>query len=71
MPDEQSVGVLLVEQHVRQALEIADRVYLMQRGQIALSGTVDEVRGRLDEVEATYLAGATAVSANGGATPVP
>jgi branched-chain amino acid transport system ATP-binding protein len=55
---ERSMGVLLVEQHVRQALEIADRVYVMQRGRIALSGTVDEVRGRLDEVEATYLAGA-------------
>jgi branched-chain amino acid transport system ATP-binding protein len=55
---ERSMGVLLVEQHVRQALEIADRVYVMQRGRIAISGTVDEVRSRLDEVEATYLAGA-------------
>jgi branched-chain amino acid transport system ATP-binding protein len=47
--------VLLVEQHVRQALAVADRVYVMQRGRIAISGTVDEVRGRLDESEATYL----------------
>ena len=54
---EQRMGVLLVEQHVRQALAIADRVYVMQRGQIVISGTVDEVRGRLDEVEATYLSG--------------
>jgi branched-chain amino acid transport system ATP-binding protein len=52
---EQRVGVLLVEQHVRQALAIADRVYVMQRGQIVISGAVDEVRGRLDEIEATYL----------------
>jgi branched-chain amino acid transport system ATP-binding protein len=52
---EQSTGVLLVEQHVRQALGIADRVYVMQRGHIVISGTVDEVRGRIDEVEATYL----------------
>jgi branched-chain amino acid transport system ATP-binding protein len=57
---EQSTGVLLVEQHVRQALGIADRVYVMQRGNIVISGTVDDVRGRLDEIEATYLSDETA-----------
>jgi branched-chain amino acid transport system ATP-binding protein len=50
------IGVLLVEQHVRQALSIADRVYVMQRGRIALSGSRDEVANQLDEVEAAYLA---------------
>ncbi len=50
------VGVLLVEQHVRQALTIADRVYVMQRGRIALSGTCAEVEGQLDKIEAAYLA---------------
>jgi branched-chain amino acid transport system ATP-binding protein len=62
---ERSMGVLLVEQHVRQALEIADRVYVMQRGRIAISGAVDDVRGRLDEIEATYLAGASSSASNG------
>lgn len=52
---DQSTGVLLVEQHVRQALGIADRVYVMQRGRIAMAGAVDEVRDRIDEIEATYL----------------
>lgn len=52
---EKATGVLLVEQHVRQALNIADRVYVMQRGRIVMSGTAEEVRGRIDEVEATYL----------------
>lgn len=52
---ERSTGVLLVEQHVRQALRIADRVYLMQRGRIVMTGSADEVRGRIDEIEATYL----------------
>ncbi len=56
--DERGVGVLLVEQHVRQALKIADRVYLMERGRIVLSGTADEVGGQLDKVEAAYLSGA-------------
>ena len=54
---ERSTGILLVEQHVRQALHIADRVYVMQRGRIVMSGTADEVHGRLDEIEATYLSG--------------
>jgi branched-chain amino acid transport system ATP-binding protein len=53
----QGIGVLLVEQHVRQALKIADRVYVMRRGRIALSGTPAEVASQLDELEAAYLAG--------------
>ena len=57
--DARGLGVLLVEQHVRQALQIADRVYVMQRGEIAIQGTAAEVHGRLDELEATYLAGTT------------
>lgn len=52
---ERSTGILLVEQHVRQALRVADRVYVMQRGRIAISGTGEEVHGRIDEIEATYL----------------
>jgi branched-chain amino acid transport system ATP-binding protein len=59
---EQRMGVLLVEQHVRQALAVADRVYVMQRGRIVITGTVDEVHGRLDEVEATYLSDKTTPS---------
>ncbi len=55
---EHGTGVLLVEQHVRLALGIADRVYVMQRGHIVMDGTVDEMRGRIDEVESTYLPGA-------------
>ncbi|MCG3769328.1 MAG: High-affinity branched-chain amino acid transport ATP-binding protein LivF [Nitrosomonadaceae bacterium] len=53
--DTDGVGVLLVEQHVRQALKIADRVYVLERGNIALTGTSSEVRGRLEEIEVAYL----------------
>jgi len=52
---ERGVGILLVEQHVRQALSIADRVYVMDRGTVTISGPVEELRGRLDEIEAAYL----------------
>jgi branched-chain amino acid transport system ATP-binding protein len=52
------VGVLLVEQHVRQALEVADRVYVMQRGQIAFSGTATEMSQQLTTIEAAYLTAA-------------
>src|SRR4029079_12815653 len=55
--DERGVGVLLVEQHVGQALKIADRVYVMERGRIVLSGTADEVAHQTDKIEAAYLAG--------------
>jgi branched-chain amino acid transport system ATP-binding protein len=55
--DERGVGVLLVEQHVRQALKIADRVYVMERGRITLSGTATEIAGQLDKIEAAYLTG--------------
>ncbi len=53
--DERGLGVLLVEQHVRQALKVADRVYVMQRGRVVLSGTAGDIRGRLSEIEAAYL----------------
>jgi branched-chain amino acid transport system ATP-binding protein len=56
---ERETGILLVEQHVRQALHVADRVYVMQRGRIVMSGTGEEVHGRIDEIEATYLSRST------------
>jgi branched-chain amino acid transport system ATP-binding protein len=56
---QRGVGVLLVEQHARQALAVADRVYVLQRGRVALEGTADEIRGRIGELERTYLAGPT------------
>ena len=54
---ERGVGVLLVEQHVRQALSVADRVYVLQRGKVVVSGTADEVKGDLETVERAYLSG--------------
>ena len=49
------VGVLLVEQHVSKVLDIADRVYVLRRGRVELAGRADELRGRLAEIESSYL----------------
>jgi branched-chain amino acid transport system ATP-binding protein len=51
------MGVLLVEQHARQALEIAARAYVLLRGAIELEGTGAELLERLPEIERTYLGG--------------
>jgi branched-chain amino acid transport system ATP-binding protein len=50
------VGVLLVEQHVRKTLEIADYVYVLQRGRISTEGNASELRNRLEQIEASYFA---------------
>jgi branched-chain amino acid transport system ATP-binding protein len=47
--DERGIGVLLVEQHVKQALRVADRVIVMRGGRIVLAGTVDETRHQLED----------------------
>ena len=54
--DRRGVGVLLVEQHVRRALDVADRGYVLARGRVVLSGSSAELRARIREVEASYLA---------------
>jgi len=48
-------AVLLVEQHVRMALGIADYVLVMQRGTAAIAGPAADLAGRLTEIEASYL----------------
>jgi branched-chain amino acid transport system ATP-binding protein len=65
---DRGIGVLLVEQHVRQALEIADRVYVMQRGRITLSGTADQLKDQLTQIEASYLEARTDTTSD---PPVP
>ena len=46
--------ILLVEQNARQALQIADRGYVMERGRIVLSGNGGELLSN-PEVQRTYL----------------
>jgi branched-chain amino acid transport system ATP-binding protein len=48
-------AVLVVEQHVQVALELADRGYVLAGGGLALAGEVRALRDRLPEIEAAYL----------------
>jgi branched-chain amino acid transport system ATP-binding protein len=48
-------AVLLVEQHVKRALGICDRAYVMHRGRLVIEGTAAELLRRLPEIEDTYL----------------
>jgi branched-chain amino acid transport system ATP-binding protein len=52
---EDGIGVLLVEQHVRQALKIADHAVILERGRMVLSGPSAEVSAQLGKIESAYL----------------
>jgi len=52
----QGVTILLVEQNARQAMAIADRCYLLETGQVALSGTASELKSNIT-LEQFYLGG--------------
>jgi branched-chain amino acid transport system ATP-binding protein len=48
--------ILIVEQNVRMTLNIADRAYLLNLGQVEFSGTPDQIRAEAN-LEQTYLGG--------------
>lgn len=52
---ERDLAVVLVEQQVDAALRVADFVYVLNRGQVALAGSAEEIGDRADVVEASYL----------------
>lgn len=55
-------GVLLIEQQARLALTVADRAYVLRRGEVVLAGSAAELRERSAEVEAGYLSGMDAAN---------
>jgi len=54
---DRGVGVLLVEQHASEALEVADRVVVLRRGRVALTANADELVGHVADLESVYLSG--------------
>lgn len=52
---DEGCAVLLVEQQVRRVLEVADRGYVLQRGQVVMEGTASELKAAQTEIERSYL----------------
>ncbi|RPI58626.1 MAG: ABC transporter ATP-binding protein, partial [Chloroflexi bacterium] len=46
--------ILLVEQNARKALAVADKAYVLETGQIVLSGEAGELQ-QMDQVRKAYL----------------
>jgi branched-chain amino acid transport system ATP-binding protein len=53
--DDTGCGVLLVEQHVDMALEIADRAYVLAHGECVLDDTAQTIRADRQNLELRYM----------------
>jgi branched-chain amino acid transport system ATP-binding protein len=53
----EGVAVVLVDQHVDLALDVASRAYFIERGEIRFSGPSEDLRGRDDLLRSVFLRG--------------
>ena len=60
---EEGCAVLLVEQHVGLALDVADRAYVLSHGRVVLNRDADELRGNHDILLQSYLGEGAAAGA--------
>ena len=53
--DETGAGVVVVEQHIHLALQLADRAFVLANGRVVLDGPAAELRDDPDRIHASYL----------------
>ena len=53
--DESNAAVIMVEQHVQLALEVADRALVLVHGDVVAGGTADEIRKQEATLQSAYL----------------
>jgi branched-chain amino acid transport system ATP-binding protein len=51
----EGVGVLMVEQHIKKVLPFVDRFYVLDRGQISMSGLATDFEKQMGAIEQSYL----------------
>ncbi|MFZ0248315.1 MAG: ABC transporter ATP-binding protein [Acidimicrobiales bacterium] len=60
--DEHGASVIMVEQHVQLALEVADEAMVLVHGSIVLSGPAADYRNDIGAVESAYMSGSVSAS---------
>src|ERR1051326_2509153 len=58
--------IVIVEQSVNVALQLAERAVFMEKGEVRFEGPTDELRDRPDILRSVFIAGASAVAGSNG-----